>query len=127
LKNYLNNLVKQTLEKSSPGLFHQTIENIAFINSSTMLADVIKSLPKSDEFQQLRLGMVIFKLLGYGDSKIFKEKNSWGIPLIIRRETDLNFCLGYVKGIFKTAMPEKFNNLDFKIMESPVAISVEFL
>ncbi|MDH4261666.1 MAG: hypothetical protein OEV78_01330 [Spirochaetia bacterium] len=111
----LTNISKN--EDTVEDAFHY-IEETSFVKSIQLFTEVFHNISKDVSTEQkIRLGLVIYRLLGYGDF-IMEKGSSWKITLTYSglKLQDMDyFSLGFVRGIFVAADVDLYNSLGFAI------------
>jgi len=98
------------------------IEESACVKTIQLLTDVFSNLRGEVTFEQkIRLGLVIYRLFGYGNFKLDIGESAWEITLNYGDEAlpDMDyFSLGFIRGIFVAADDEMFNKLHFSFFKN---------
>ena len=110
--------LEQTTENASETIL-KYIEETAFVKTIQMLTDIYYSLPENTNIdQKIRLGLVIYRILGYGEYNLEKINNQWKINLFYRDITlhDIDsFSLGFIRGVFVATDIDLYNKMEFSI------------
>jgi len=110
--------MEQTVENASESVL-KYIEETAFVKTIQMLTDVFLSLPQNTTVdQKIRLGLVIYRILGYGEYNMEVANHQWKITLFYRDITlhDIDsFSLGFIRGVFVATDIDLYNKLEFSI------------
>jgi hypothetical protein len=114
-----NDIVDENYDENSMEAVYKYLEETAFVKTIRLLTDIFQHLKEKFSVEQkIRLGLVIYRLFGYGDFKLEIKPASWNITLAYADSTlpDIDyFSLGFVRGIFVAADIELYNKLNFVI------------
>jgi len=105
-----------------PDSFKNLIEEICFENTRKMLSDIFKQFGNATGIdQKIRLGLIIYRLLGMGDYILNNHNPMWDITFTHNEKSTSDndyYVLGFTKGLFSAADEALFENLYFVTLKN---------
>lgn len=109
LRAQLSKLLQSTFQAKAEE-YAKTVQDLAYNNSILLMQDIFKSIDKPISYdEKIRLGLAIFRLLGYGSHKLQKSEHRWSLEVtFLDKIADAYyFAEGFIRGLFYIADTEK--------------------